>query len=519
MAVTTKGLCATIALICVIMPMIIGHCMPTGTEEKTVYETENYVNVTSDLVNASETQYSESISDFNNMPFLSATPVSITENSTSIRAFNSQFFQVYSLSPFYANNDSFTMCYFYFSVDPENQSFSFTHDNTSYAAKEILFVRDRSLFVAWGDFGVLTLHDNFPEITPSARYAGFDSNLLISPVEYVQISEGAYTGVWSGDQMRTPKFTNGYINSRVGFNIEKLLNNTHSQIYSVFDEDSKADITLAYNGGWVLSNGTDSVSIGDFKQIHLEFDAANHEVRLSTLTRSSLDADPEPRIIKTYSVPLPEEITGIETISLNQTTVAKAARIYCYSADIPDGTQPFIVDRSVNIAEYYPEQSVLTSLGGFAFYGDSVTIPGIGAQEVTDGTITFEDLTGTERTVYLRDSTIGAIIDEESGTYTVNVNGYVVAEDVAAADLELDFGGRWLFSMLLSPVTQRTVEQYVFDFTTLNITMTEYAFIGVVTALFAFVACALVGKRSGQKVIALLLTSGLAALIYMGMLL
>lgn len=522
MAVNTKGLCATIALICVIMPMIIGHCMPTGTEERTVYESGNAVNITSDLVNNSEIAYSEDRSDYNNMPFLSATPVSVSSNYTTIPAFNAAFFQVYSPLTFdVTGGGGYAMHHYYFNNDPENRTFTFTYGGTNYTVKEIYYIKDRSLMVAYGDNGAVTIHDNFPTVTASAQYAGFSYQILSNPKEYINPEEGAYTAVFSGSEVKAPTFSNGFLNSRVGFNIELLKTNTHSQVYSVYDETTKVDITLTYNGGWTVSNGTDSAVIGAFKQIYLDLDAKNNEVRVSTLVRSDMTANPYQRIIKTYTIPLSTgtPLNGIDMVSLGSTTVQKAARIYCYSADVPTGKQLLITDNTLDLANYYPDTSVFLKISGNAFYGGSMTLPVVGSLTVTDGQITFTDLDGIERTVRIRDSIIAATYDSETHLYEVNMNGYKFAQNVAAADLQITFGGTWLFNASVSPVTPRTSEEYVFDFTTLNITMQEYAFIGLITAVLAFVACALIGKRSGTKVLSMLLVSGLAGMIYIGMLL
>lgn len=542
MAVTTKGLCATIALICVIAPIIIGHVMPTGTEEKTVYETQNYVNISSDLLNSSEIRYSEYISDFNNSLFMSYTPVSVVSSPTTI------LYNRYAplFSPNYPNNppsfnptaamtlkNPLTLQDYAISANTPRHfdyapgvtgTFTFRYSSVQYVASDIWWMPDRSLFMAIGDFGSLILHSNFPTtVTPSGPYVArvLVNDYAVEDSEYVDPTEGAYLSYYESffEEYVTPIFSNGYKNARVGFNIENLQNTGRTHTLTLFDDDSSTTLNLSWGAaGWTLSNGTDTVTIGNFKQIYLDIDARADEVRVSTLTRAGLTDNPYPRIIKTHTLSL---AAALDDISVIQFSAAgdMLTRAAVYSADIPDGMQGYIMDKSVNLASYYPGDSLTVNLNGFAFYGDSVTLPGIGTQELDQGAITFDDLSGSERTVSLRDSVIGAIYDPESGNYTVNLNGYVIAENVAAADLNLTFNGRWLFSIYLSPITSKIVEEYVFDFTTLNISMTEFAFIGLVTSVLAFVACAMIGRRSGTKVLSMLLIAGLAAMIYTAMLL
>lgn len=543
MAVTTKGLCATIALLCVIVPIIVGHVMPTGTEERTVYETGNMVNITSDIVNESEIRYQEYISDFNNSLFMAYVPVEVTTTHTPI-----PFGRYWMLfSPNYPDGPSAAFNpvgeltlqniigdrtiseliprHFDFDLNDGVGTFTFTYNSVQYVASDIWWIPDRSMFMASGEFGSMILHDNFPtSVMPSNEAYTvhiYSTEYAEEENEFINPSQGAYLSLeesfFGGYLM--PVFSNGYKNARVGFNVENLQTTARSQTWTIYDDDSSTQITLSWGGsGWTVSNGTDSVLIGSFKQIYVDIDAKADEVRVSSLARAGFSENPYPRFIKTFTIPLAEPIDEVSMIQYSEAG-DRLMRAVVYSADIPTGRQSYIIDASVDLAAYYPMESLYVELSSFAFYGDSVTLPVIGTVDVVDGRITFTDTSGEERTVRLRDSSMAATYDEETQRYTVNIDGYVFAENIEAADLNLTFNGKWLFTMTLAPVVPRTVEEYVFNFTTLNITMEEFAFIGLITSLLAFVGCALVGKRSGQKVISLLLISGLAFMVYLAMLL
>ena len=553
MAVTTKGLCATIALLCVIVPIIVGHVMPTGTEERTVYESGNMVNISSDLVNESEIRYQEYISDFNNDPFLAYAPVSLSNNYSPIPNRLTTHFNggnnpeyasgfnpfgeitVYTYPPFTTTipENEYYRHFTHSAIHPD-VTYDFTYGGVTYTASEIWAIPDRSLFMAIGSFGTLSIHDNFPsQIVPSSQYWYADCFGAVNPGNeyypwYIDTAEGVYTTAAGSDPNHpevpySPMFTNGYHNARVGFNIENLQNTPRTHQITVYGGLDSVVLQLSYgSAGWTISNGTDSEVIGGFKQIYLDIDAKADEVRVSSLARGVFASNPYDRIIKTFTIPLVAgdgKLSGIDCIQFGLDSVEKLARAIVYSADIPAGNQAYITNNSVDLAAYYPMESLLIELSSFAFYGDSMTMPVIGTVAVDNGRITFTDTSGEERTVRLRDSTLAATYDEETQRYTVNINGYVFAEYIEAADLNLTFNGKWLFTIMLAPVMPRTVEEYVFSFSTLNITMEEFAFIGLITSLLAFVGCALVGKRSGQKVISLLLISGLAFMVYLAMLL
>ena len=544
MAVTTKGLCATIALICVIVPMIVGHVMPTGTEERTVYESGNLVNITSDLVNESEVRYQEYISDFNNSFFISYMPVSITENQSpipykSMAAWVSQHYIDHTPTAFDPVGDLYVTGllgditipdyiprHFTYEESVATGSFTFTHKGIQYVASDIWYLPDRSMFMAIGEFGSLVVHDDFPDSAMPSNESYLIYTLSDIGAEesnqYVDLSQGGYLSMDQGGLLygiKGPVFSNGYKNARVGFNIENLQPTARTHTLTIYDDDSFTTVNLSWGGsGWTLSNGSDSVLVGSFKQIFVDVDAKNDEIRVSSLARGGFSDNPYPRIIKTYTLPLADPLDGIDVIAFSESG-DKLARGLVYSTDIPSGTQNYIIDKTVNLANYYPMDSIIADINGNAFYGDSVTFPGIGTVPVDQGRITFNDVTGEERTVKLRDSTIAATYEDETQKYSVALNGYTIAEDLSAADLNFTFNGKWLFNLMIASLTPRVIDEYVFSFSTLNITMQEYALIGVVTSLLAFVACALVGKRSGTKMIPMLLISGLGFMIYVAMLL
>ena len=85
--VSTKGLCCTIALLCVIVPMIVGHVMPADRlDDQIGYESGSRVNITSDLINSGDYVAAESVSVLNNYDLLQASPVQTSGTITSIPA-------------------------------------------------------------------------------------------------------------------------------------------------------------------------------------------------------------------------------------------------------------------------------------------------------------------------------------------------------------------------------------------------------------------------------------------------
>lgn len=523
--VNTKGLCAAIALFCVIVPLIVGHCMPIGSEEKTGYVSDNRVNITSDLINNSTIVYQPSVSDINNYMFYMSTPVQVSSAQTPLPVIEWTYAAV---------NDA--------TIDPNSitvptilqagtSNLTFTYDNQSYESSWI-YVNGSSMFVQFQNsnydpIGSLIIRDTFPILSNSGTIHEF--RLSPSNSQWISPTEGAYLGEYDSDLGRivpAAVFINGYANSRVGFLIENLSNVTGRGINVLVSSATGVSyLSLDYNGdGWKITNKDDpsetgaiSQKLGIFKQIYLEIDALKDEVRLSALTRSDFYSDPQPRIIKTVSVPLDIDISDVGSVSIDE-SADKMTRAAVYDADIPVGNQGMISNESLDLTRYYSGKTIMTEFSGIAFYGDSLQLPGMAsAATVTDGQITYNDVGGQSHTTSIRESLLICEYNDEGDNYSVYYDNNLIAENVAESDLDIVFGGNWFLNVYLRSASPYTYSEYVFDFTTLNISHNEYCFIGMVTAVIAFVIAALVGKRSGEKATWCLLIAALGFAIYFGL--
>ena len=509
--VNTKGLCAAIALFCVIVPLIIGHCMPTGSVEKTGYKSDNIVNVSSDLENVSMPVYQEIISDNNNVPLIQMQPVDYDDVNSTIPALTRSYHYVTDTSAITISSLS-NMAEYQMISDP----FSMSSGGETYSGiQDVYVIPDMYLVATYqnGDsFIIKASNYTGVTLTPSGTYNRYDFTVS---GHYVDITKGGLFGAGAASK---PIWANGFSNSRVGFLME--VNGAAHFKVTVSSETDSYSFGINYNNSakWELQDNYPSggVKLGDFKQVYLEIDNAAGEVRLSALTRSdNLNTSPEGRIIKTIS--LSKQLTG-DILTISSTVGSGYVKAVCYNAFVAMGTQPIISNNALSLDSYYSGKTTMTEFSGIAFYGDSLQLPGMdSAATVTDGQITYNDVGGQSHTTSIRESLLICEYDEESQKYSVIYDDNLIAENVAESDLDIVFGGDWLLNVYLRSASTYTYDEYIFSFSTLNISHNEYCFIGMMTAVLAFVIAAFIGKRSGEKATWCLLIAALGFAIYFGL--
>lgn len=140
--------------------------------------------------------------------------------------------------------------------------------------------------------------------------------------------------------------------------------------------------------------------------------------------------------------------------------------------------------------------------------GTSLTFGGI-TYTVTEGKITIDG-----HAVPIRDMTFSSTVNDQ-GTYDNAISGTVVSQ--TAAPSQLVFGGSWVMS----------VSTYAQDTESYNVTHwvpgkfawqgvdSNFIMVGLMASVSAFIGLAMYGRRSGAKVLPLLLVCGGAAFMFL----
>lgn len=140
--------------------------------------------------------------------------------------------------------------------------------------------------------------------------------------------------------------------------------------------------------------------------------------------------------------------------------------------------------------------------------GTSITFGGI-TYTVTDGKITIDG-----HSVPIRDMTFSSTVND-LGTYDNAISGTVVSQTAAPSDIV--FGGYWVMS----------VSTYAQDTESYNVTHwvpgkfawqgvdSNFIMVGLMASVSAFIGLAMYGRRSGTKVLPLLIVCGGAAFMFL----
>ena len=158
---------------------------------------------------------------------------------------------------------------------------------------------------------------------------------------------------------------------------------------------------------------------------------------------------------------------------------------------------------------YYYKTNPSTTITDISRYGSSITFGGV-TYTVTNGNI----MLGTHKV-----SVNGLILDSipsSSGTgYDNRINGNVIS--TTAGPSEIVFGGQWLASVSTSELsytathteTEWIAGSFAWDGMDQNFLMA-----GLITSLGVFIALGIYGRRSGARVLPLMLVCGGAALLF-----
>ena len=544
--VSTKGLCCTIALLCVVVPIIVGHVMPSGsTDDNIGYESGNRVNITSDLLNSGDYTFTTSTALTNNYRMVQEYPVKTSTTVSPIPAYGAVTTTTHagdSYIDFLGDYNTYTV------FEPT----SMVEDNFVISIPGGGHIRGTT--VSWNPaINELIFYNvqDYPIIVPQeafinkiyCTYEYVSKQRTVSLTNFVQPDYGAKIGYSSTIGYPTT-WNNGNYNTGVSFIITDssygsgdwgcmLYITSVDPGYTAGDAEPPLEFTIhigVTDGKWNITKypGAEDAEtrvLGSFKQVLLTLDGLSNSATLTGLVyNSNLTVSPEGREMGSVTVSEiyrddPDVIYSYypESIEFNAST-ANRMTVYCSSANIITGSQPVIKDNHVSLSNYFPGKSFSYEISSVGIYGSSLTVsPGMAINQtpVEDRSITFTDIDGNEHTEKVNGLIILAVYDADTSRYTVSVNGYVIQE--AAASVGMSFGGEWLFTGMIYEVTEYTYSTYEFDFTKLNVSHNEYCLIGLITAALTFVAAAMVGKKSGTKVIWSMMISALAAIIYLGM--
>lgn len=524
MAVTkTQKQCLLVITISIIAPMLAGFFLPQSTTTETAYETGQISTITNDLRNSETDYYGNYSGEMNNSQWGSypgfndnvhfiettnqpnSTPLSSVTTETggftidingapaavdSIDT-DESYFTDYCYQMIYTGSDSnkLSVADYRYGVPV----YSSGHESVAY-------------YPSAGKFYV----DGEEQPSEYRRFVALsnspsDTNYIThkhSTTEYAVLSSGVNV-----NQGMTATWQNGYVNSSVQIvaSLEKTASFMLENI--TFLRDSSGLVTVSDLSG--------TARIGNYPQILISISEDNG-ITVSGLAAASLSTDPSSRIITTktlsaFSISIPFStlsVTSINTVSNDQDLLA----LYVCQAAVKMGSYKSTNDVTVKMADYYPELkgfSIRFNNGSTVGSNAKLTVCGHVFDVYSNGSVVYD---GIE---YNLTGTIISVVNN-GVDFWAYINGVAIKDASQDSWSIVELSGNWgAIGVSIAEMQANSYDHFDWTAGMFALNQKEFAAIGLLAASLMFVIAAFIGRRSGEKMFWLLITSGCCAAVYL----
>lgn len=572
----TGKLCALVVLACILGPIATGYLLPAEATEHTGYEQGNPVNITTDLYNNSE-PYTATYDGFANNAYMLGSRWVMTMGEPGKYYTMPDYVESGATAgPIrtYSGTDYTTSTIYRTGSSALGQQLDWTIPSSTFGSGTQLMVinwnvgshiditSNQNIYVdgervpgpteggiryAQGSDYVQIGTHQYPK-TSTFRLTGYGSSVTanyFAATGYASSTAGQY--VPAADMT----WTNGtqWVNYRENVAADYIFRGTDYTLTAhVILEGFPANMitvtlqragaavtaTLTYNlvvpsgSSWALEPHTVTQTIGNYRDVllRLQMDSAGLKVSVGGLGYSAaIAADYSSRIINLVElgtvpkalgndgmedIPLPDTFAGLRISAAAERTVIA----YCPATTYNAGTYSVIVDNSIRLTDYFPDITSSAELRSVSQYGTSVDLPNRPNVPVEDGKITITDLEGTEYTLPVRNLLLLAVWN---GTdYDCYVNGASIGTSAAPA---IGLDGAWLLSAYVFKTTSYTYTTQDWVAGSFNLDEAGFCVVGMLFAFAAFCVAGLWGRKSGSKVLALMIIAAICGFVYFNLLL
>ena len=517
----TKRLCILIIVICIITPLGVGFMLPQSTEKVTEYNTGVTSIISSSIRNNVSDYTTEYYGDYNNslwgtMPGISGYvywDTTNNKNSTPVIVSNTGYPGLLKWDYNYIDSSMA-----YFSGPGYGMSYGSQDGSTRITVK--LTAAD----------GTSTIRTGVGSATyiPAAKAVKIDGDLLYieakgsckittadqTKTTYILYQNSSNTwkdtsaGIGLIEGYGSTYWQNGYSNYAVVSTISMDPESSFTYAGVTIDRSSYGLVTAAY--------GTTTLQIGNYNQIMIELNEDG--MTIHGLSAGEISSNPYPRVVNTRvleeDLGLQWPIQSIEVTPIDTQTAGYdfKCRIYVYSAEVVVGQYESTIDKTINMEDYYPNMdgfAMRFSNGSTVSEGAKLVIAGVTIPIKRGGIITYDNID------YSLTGMIISIVNDDNGTQYVTLND-IKLTDIDMADWNLvDLQGDWgSIGVSISEVTGSVRDVFHWESGLFALSMQTYAGIGLAAAAGSFVLCAMMGRRSGEKVFWLMVVSGCCAAFY-----
>lgn len=552
----TARLGFVVVLLCVIAPICVGYMMPSDETEETGYETDTTTDMTAALQNANRAVLSAPYSDYSNNlwtpsfdtgPFSSsnsfgsnlttspnqhpkltkASSGEITVEKDSVFVPSTHKVEgAYVMTYKALIEEGGSTAYFHYNryKDVGFNSIYYFPDNGS-----IYLLADGSNFVSYsgGEItvgGTVVQYNVFQQQTnPNGKPYYVDISKGIYPFDGTKDIWTNLKNNWSIDVIfKSASYSFEYGYTDYVYDSSGLLDWDESH----FSQSHHITKTL----GLEYSISIDGQRLGNYDYIWFHYDVSTG-ASFSGLSGMTSISDPNyaNKAVNTitFSDDLGKPISymrfgadsdGSDPEYLDSVYIPSVQYIAYYS--------PSIKDNTLDTTKLLGDKTAMVRISDLAYVGDSITIKGYfdtsggglqGSQtypiDRSDNTITVDG-----QKIPLRDMIISSVpIDGSPG---ISINGVPLRLHEPSAitgtlGFSVTFDGDWDVDVSLSEMKEYTYESYDWTAGTFNIDWNSYCMIGLIVSILAFLGAGLAGRRSGSKVGALLLVSGICGITYL----
>lgn len=271
--------------------------------------------------------------------------------------------------------------------------------------------------------------------------------------------------------------------------------------YSLADVN-KNIVQIRKDGSTIKVNGT---NLGNYSDIAIEWGTTS--VKVSGIQNWPTMTE-RPNMINSITVDYEVPLTEFTYVYLN------GSKTIDYRVDLTNilgGTFPSSLNATLNPAQLYPGKSYAVSFNSIGVYGSSIAFAGE-TFDVNDGAIIVD---GTK--IRLNRAVFASIFDESTNTWINSINNIQVGN--ANAPSAIYFGGEWSAIIVGHSMTgtERNELRWEPGGWAFNGVDNDFALLGLLGCAATFVALAMYGRRSGEKVGKLMLICGFAGLIFLCM--
>lgn len=522
----TAKLCCLVLTLCIITPMGIGFMMPSSANQEIQYVAGNPADITKDIRNSTSDYYGDYYGDSNNSMWgviqglSNVTYLVTTSTPTSTPVVDSD-----SQTGNFHNDDQDTSMS---TSDADFIEYAYSMTYSSLLAGALVLTitttvdgqttteQEYGIYTAYWlkasgklviDGSTIVLSDH-----PNSTYAVSSTDAANTTYTIYSQSTSEYADISGGISLAngtTTYWRNGYSNEEVVFNAIMQPNCSFSIGSYVLERSASGIVSITYSPPMPPST---TEILGNYSNIAVKFNEDG--VTIYGLTAADLNTNPMPRVVTSKNMSDWPVTIPFTAMNITSTATEDLLQLYCWSAAIKVGSYESTVNKSLDMSGFWPDMKgyTLRFTNGSTIGNDAqLTIAGYTLDLYPkQGTVVYDGVS------YPITGLIITVVNDGQKFYAYLNSSDISSELDQAQWTKVDLNGHWgSIGLATAKMESRTADSFNWLAGSFNLSIEEYAGIGLLTCALTFILTAFIGRRSGEKVFWLLVTSGCVGAVYL----